>query len=237
MYNPAKSMYLNPNIEFLFNGEIIEYDMRDAGFSIIKQYKLLSDMVINQLAVMEKMDRVINIGKLQGQDKDFSNALLDKFTELRTLFISSNRLQDGNIISVKKDAIFTIGKCSQRKFGDIEFVEKNRYSSYIRFTNNSNIELYYNEDKIDIKGIGEIGINRHRLYLIDFIDKVIKYIEAKNPYVKKYIKDFIMKYKTKTLDEGFYIEFNNMSQLGDDMFNYQKLLIPLVQIVLGEFDE
>ena len=48
-YNPSKTTWFNPDIEYLFNNEIIEYDMKDAGFNIIKQFKLLPDIKIKEL--------------------------------------------------------------------------------------------------------------------------------------------------------------------------------------------
>ena len=41
IYNPSQTTWLNPNIEYLFGDEIIDYDMKDAGFNLIKQYRLL----------------------------------------------------------------------------------------------------------------------------------------------------------------------------------------------------
>lgn len=239
MYTPDITTWMNPNIEYLFNVEIIEYDMKEAGFNLIKEYNLLNAEEINKLNKLEKDPRKIAIGLLQRNKILSSSALSEKFAEMRGKFLSSNSLTDNEIITVKKDAIFTIGKCKKRKFGEVEFVEKNHYSSYIRFTNNSNIEIFYSGDdsELEIKGIGDVGINRHRLYLLPFISKTIKYIESKNPSVKRQLKTFIDDYKAMKLDEGFYIEFNNMSSSTDPMFNFQKLLIPLVQIVQGELDK
>ena len=100
-YNPSKSIWINPNIEYLFGNDIIEYDIRDAGFSIIKQYKLLPDEKIRELSMMQKGDeRHIAIGKLQRDDKELSKRLLEKFTEVRTIFLSANNISDNDIISV-----------------------------------------------------------------------------------------------------------------------------------------
>lgn len=133
-YNPSKQLWLNPNIEYLFDDEIIEYDMRDAGFSLVKQYRLLPDETIRELTKLGKgEERHIAIGKLQGADKEFSKALSDKFTEIRKIFIAQNELNDDDIVSVKKDAIFTIGKCSKLRFGSLIFTPKNTYTSYLIF--------------------------------------------------------------------------------------------------------
>lgn len=234
-YNPSKSVWLNPNIEYIFNSEIIEYDLKDAGFNLIKQYHLLSDEKINELSRLDKgKERHIAIGKLQRDDKELSKALTEKFTEIRTIFIGANKLTDNDIISVKKDAIFTIGECNKLKFGSLIFAQKNVYTSYIRFPNINNLEIYYSEDKIDIKGMSDSSINRHRLYMLEFIKTCINFIESKNIRARKYIMQFIDDYKFHNLDDEYYLEFNNISKDINPLFNYQNIIIPILQIILRE---
>lgn len=236
-YDPRKSTYLNPNIEYLFNGEIIEYDIQDAGFSLIKQYHLLPDEKIKELSMMEKGgERHRAIGMLQRDDKVLSKALSDKFAEVRMVFIASNNLTDNDILSVKKDAIYTIGQCQKLKFGMIMFVPKNRYTSYIRFPNIQNLEIYYSPEAMDIKGIGESGINRHRLYMMEFLRTVISMIEDSNGRVKRYLMKFVNEYKNNELEDVFYLEFNNASRTLNPVFNFQNIIVPLVNIILREME-
>ena len=67
------------------------------------------------------VERHIAVGNLQREDKEFSNMLLKKFAEIRAVFIAENKLTDDNIISVKKDAIYTIGRCKKTRFDLIAF--------------------------------------------------------------------------------------------------------------------
>lgn len=234
-YDPYKSTWLNPNIEYLFDESIIEYDIQDAGFSLIKQYRLLSDEKIKELTMMGKgRERHIAVGILQKDDKDFSKRLMDKFAEIRNIFITLNNLSDDDIISVKKDAIFTTKKCSKVNFENIHFIEKNSYSSYIRLPGINNLEIYYSDKGIDIKGMSDKAVNRHRLYMMEFIRNIISMIENKNPQAKRYILDFIMKYKSLDLDEEYYLEFNNISKDLNLLFNYQNIIVPFTQIILKE---
>lgn len=234
-YNPNKTTWLNPNIEYLFDEDIIEYDMKDAGFSLIKQYQLLPDSKIKELETLEKgFERHKAIGVLQKYDKIFSNSLLNKFAEARSNFISANNISSNDILSVKKDAIFTLKKCHRTKFDNILFSEKNIYSSYIRFTEITNLEIYYSANKVDIKGMGDSAVNRHRLYMLDFIKSVISMIELKDPRIKRYISNFVKDYKTGNIDEIFYLEFNNKSKDFNIIFNYKNIIIPLTKIVIKE---
>ena len=234
-YNPSKSTWLNPNIEYLFNDDIIEYDIHDAGFSLIQQYQLLPPEKIKELERIPKgIQRHIQVGVLQRDDKEFSKRLTDKFTEVRALFMMMNQLKDDSIISVKKDAIYTIGKVKRTTFGKVKFMEKNHYSSYIRFPDISNLELYYGENGIDVKGMGDAAVNRHRLYMLEFLRKTIKSIEQQDSSVKRKFMRFFNQYKFDELDEEFYIEFNNVSCDQNKLFNYANLLIPLLKIIMRE---
>ena len=234
MYDSKKTNWLNPYIQYLFDEDIIEYDMKDAGFNIIKQFKLLPSEKIIELEKMGKgFDRHKAIGILQ-RDREFSTRLLDKFAEMRGLFVGYNNLGDNNIIAVKKDAIFTIGECKKTKFGGIEFAQKNRYSSYIRFEDNHNIEIYYSNELTDVKGMSESSLNRHRFYILQFLREVIAKLEDKNSSVRRDLINFIMDYKSMSLDETYYLEFNNKSTDINPVYNYQKVLIPLVQIIEKE---
>ena len=237
LYNPSKSNWKNPNIEYLFNDEIIEYDIQDAGFSLIKQHHLLPDEVIRKLEIMGKgEERHIAIGKLQRENKQLATDLNNRFTDIRSIFINSNKLTDNDIISVKKDAIYTIGTCNRVNFGLIHFVPKNKYSSYIRFTDIQNLEIYYSVDRIDVKGMSDTSVNKHRLYMMQFFNTIIPLIESHNSRAKRFMIKFIDDYKSHNLDDEYYVEFNNLSKELNPLFNYQNILLPMCQIILKEIE-
>jgi phage host-nuclease inhibitor protein Gam len=233
-YDVSKSNWLNPNVEYLIDNNIVEYDIQNAGLSIIKEFELLSEADISLLENLDKIERHIAIGKIQRENKEFSRMLTDKFAEIRAVFISANNLSDNNIISVKKDAIFTVGKCNKVKFNKIEFIPKNKYSSYIRFVENMNIEIYYNPSDMSIKGIGDISINKHRLYMMEFIRMILSKLESKDSSIKRFMMNMINNYKNMKLEDEYYIEFNNMSREFNPIYNFKKVLIPLIKIILRE---
>lgn len=236
-YNPRQTTWMNPNIEYLFDEEIYEYDMSDGGFSLIKQFQLLPEDEISRLSRLEKgLPRHIEVGKLQRDNKEFSEALSNAFAEARKCFITTNNLSDSRIVSVKKDAIFTIGQVSRTKFGKVLFNPKHTYSSYIRFSNIHNIEIYYSAEGMDFKQINDHCVNRHRLYTVEFLKKFIQKMEEHDSSVKRYLMNYIMKYKSLELDEEYYLEFNNKSTDINPIFNYKEILIPLLLVVNKEIE-
>lgn len=234
-YSPEQTTWMNPNIEYLFDDEIYEYDMQDGGFSLIKQFKLLSEDEIARLSRIQKgLARHIEVGKMQRDDKEFSERLSNAFIEARRAFISSNGISDNNIVSVKKDAIFTIGPVKRTKFGQVLFREKNRYTSYLRFSNIHNIEIYYDNGRMDFKQINDHCIDRHRIYTVEFLKKFIRLMENHDQGVKRFMMKSIMEYKSLSLDEEYYLEFNNKSTEINPLFNFREVYIPLLSVVNKE---
>lgn len=233
-YSPNKSVWYNPNIQYLFNTFIGEYDMRDAGYSLIKEFGLLPQSTIDELSKITGRDRHIKIGIIQRDDKEFSRKFQQAFTEARQWFISSNHLTDSQIITVKRDAFFVTQKCINLRRGDIKFRLKNEYTSYIRFPNNHNLELFFNDSGIDIKGMNDSSIDAHRLYMYAFIRSIVSMIERKSKGVKTKMMRFIDEYKSGKLETPYYLEFNNMAREVNPVFNYMNVLVPLVNIIQAE---
>lgn len=236
LYDYKQTTWMNPNISYLFDDEIVEWDIKDAGFSLIKEFKLLPTEEINRLSKMEKgIGRHIEIGKMQKNDLEFSNRLLNAFADARKFFMQMNNITDDDIISVKKDAFFITKKPNRVNFGQIHFVAKNSYSSYLRFPNIHNIEIYYMPDgNMDFKQISDSCVDRHRLYTVEFLKGFIKRMENHDNSVKRYIMKYITEYKFLQMDEEYYLEFNNKSRDVNPLFNYREVLIPLLSVIIKE---
>ena len=253
-----RTLWRNKNIDFLFNIPIIEYDIKSAGFNIIKCFKLLPNKDIELLEKMEKKERNIKIGLIQRSNKELTNNLLNGFKEARKLFIESNSLSESNILSIKKDAIFVIdNKCNYTKFNNIEFVVKNKYSSFIILNKN---EFYINtkDKKIDIKGLGQDKVLEkihiyHDKYILDFILKFTKMKESNSESIIYYITKFIRAYRNRELDIEYYRELSQLNtfrlfdkELGDYInidatndilnvdisFNYINYIVPIASLCI-----
>ena len=70
-------------------------------------YNLQPEKVIQKLASMAKSQREIAVGKLMRKDKEFSRNLEESFNKIIQEFMDANELSWDDIVSVKKDAIFT----------------------------------------------------------------------------------------------------------------------------------
>lgn len=226
-------IYLNDSYQYLINVPIYEYDIKNAGFNLSKYYRLLNDDILDMLYKLPKRERTIMIGKMMKTDINFNRDLSDSFELIRKKFVNKNKICDDDILSIKKDAIFVIDKkCVCVKFKNIEFVCKNKYTSFHRF---GNIEMYYNSstNDLDIKGINNDVLQKHE-FMLTVLKNIFKMAEQKDTdRLTSYIKRFVTAYKTGDIDMNVYRQFNSTSsfivksqtctdcEFGlDDIYNY-----------------
>lgn len=247
-----KDTYLNKDIMYLSNCSIYEYDISSAGYNLSKYYNLLPQDKIDILDSLtgDKDKLVKRIGIFQRDDKVYRDALKEAFKNIRQLFFSSNSLEDKDILSIKKDAIFTLRPCSITEFDNVIFKNKHSYSSYYYFE--PRIEMYFNHSNgIDVKGISNSLLEKHKDYFLDFLWELFALMENSNGKALKYLMKFINYYKKKSLDVGYYRELNHDSQFAVNVkgigtqkfdeavgkehlnisYNYTNYLIPLLNIL------
>ena len=214
----------------LFIGDIIEYDMKEGGFSIIREENLLPINEIEKLnKIPDKHERDITIGKLKYSKnpslRDTGKKLESLFTKYRIIFGESNDLNAEDIFSVKRDAIFLKRYASHTEFGKyINFREKHAYDIYILLgqdelvtnlkSRHKTYEVYFNSytDEIAIKGIKDELLPRHMDGIISIIKRYLRYLvkfdyEGATKFMVKTIDD----YKFFRLPITVYRDFNDIS--------------------------
>ena len=198
--------YTNHDIGMIINGEIIEYDIKSAGLNLAKEFGYIDKRIIEKLEKLDKRDRVVRLGLLKKKDEQIGKKENQALIEARRLFIVTNKLSVEDIVAIKKDAIFVSRRCNERKFGNIEFVPKNKYTSYMEL---NKLEFYYNSDRLDIKGIGDVVYEQHKQYMIKFLNTYFSLLEMGNKTkLIDFITNFLYQYKSKLLDLGYYRELN-----------------------------
>lgn len=214
-----KDLWRNPDILYLFNTEIIEYDMEEAGYSLIREFKLLPESVIEKLSCQSKQSRHVSIGKIEIKNKTLVERKKKAFIEARKLFMESNKLNKDDILSVKKDAIFVTKRCKHQRFGKyINFREKNVYTAFVSLTRT--IDIFYKPSTlgpgqaiIEVKGISDEKVDLHREYFVDILKKYFYKIENATPEETiRFLVRMIDKYKAhKFVEIGYYRDFDNKS--------------------------
>lgn len=209
--------YLNKDIKYMISRYIYEYDMSKANISVLYAGGIINKDEYNYYYNLPKSKREVEIG-IRRKDREFDKTLSSLIQEYRIRFIKENNIPDEKILSIKNDALFIIDKePSITKFDNVvEFVQKNKYTSYY---NLNNLEIYYSNDSLneiitfDVKGISDNKLNLHLDYFIDFLYNTFEYFESKDKdTVLRYIDNFYNKYIRRELDIGYYREFNSSSE-------------------------
>lgn len=190
-----KTTYLDKTIG-IYVGELIEYDMREGGFSIIKKENLLPEKIIKEFEALSKQQRHKAVGNLANSHgrkyKDVPRLLIDRFKYYRELFGELNGLKDDDIFYIRKDAICTKRYCYNTKIDDfIEFREKNVYGCYMRIEPQYNdnggtqnppaIEFYWKPSgEVDVKGITDEHLVDHKNGILLIVSKFMNYLYSMN---------------------------------------------------------
>lgn len=249
-----RDLYTCKDFDYVISKRIIEYDIKSANVNLCRYYKLLPEDELNKIEIMSKYERVVYIGKLQRKDKDFAKKLSKAFKDMRKEFFIANRIMDSDILSIKKDAIFIIGKkCTITNFKNVTFVEKNVYTSFHKL---NNLEFYYSSknDKLDVKGIDDSSLYQYNKFM-NILKRMFKLLEMnKREEFVKFVKRFSQDYKNKHLSYEYYREFKpdgcytliqtdsdksivygleNMDETIDDRlcinYNYIAYILPIIQ--------
>lgn len=246
-----RDTYLNRDIPFIYGTNIYEYDMHHAGISICKYFDLLPASEIERIETKSKNKKQIAVilGKLQRSNPEFKKNLAQGFIDAREIFFRENGLRDEDVLSIKKDAIFTFRICDYQVFNEITFSLKNHYTSFVH---TDQYEYYYSDEKLDVKGINDSHLYLYKDHIMKFISKVIYKIENETKEdVLRYIRVFSDRYKKLELDPEYYRPFNqegnfhskdgeyiyNMATPDllpeiDITYNYLNVILPLLQTIL-----
>lgn len=239
------------DIDYIINSNIYEYDMKNAGYNLAIYYGLLDNKMIDYLEGLTKQDRTIQIGMLMRDNKGFRRNLSEAFSDMRRKFFINNNIQRDQILSIKKDAIFLINTtCDKTKFRNVEFVMKNRYTSFHKF---DRIEFFYRNRsrEVAVKGIRDEKLEYHKDGMLSFLTDIFHLLETSdNSRVVSKIKKFASMYKKMELPIDFYRELNSGSMFTltidstdtkiqsidyiqgfgiDHSFNYMMYILRLIQ--------
>lgn len=190
--------------------EIFEYDIAKANISILLQYGYISPDDFNMYSQMNKLQRQIAIGRLQ-QKPIYSAAISRGFEEARKNLIVSNSIKEEDIVSIKKDAVYTLNRLNVTDFGNIHFTLRNTYSMFL---NCMGLEIYFywdertDEYNIEIKGISDDKLFLHEMF-ITIIGDVLREVQKGNiKSAMQMMTSIREKYDSNQLPIECYREFN-----------------------------
>lgn len=236
---------------------IYEYDIRSANTSALRASGKIDESILTMLEGLNKQAREEAIGKMIRRDKArVIWPLISKgIKSAREQLFRYNQLQDDNILSIKNDAVFVIGrKLKYTKFGPFEFRAKHQYAAYMLI---EKVEIYYDQknQSLSIKGVRDEVVNHpdHQNGMIKFLIKVFRYLVMdQRDELRRYLITFVHNYKAMELPYQYYRELNgnniyrtnielsgfeyNLSEIGqvdldiiNPVYNYTKFILPIIR--------
>lgn len=207
VYDNYTSHYSN-----IINSEIRCYDIKQANINILLDYDIITQEVYDNLRSMRKIDREIYVGNLC-KDKEISSTLSHGFIDARKALFEFNNIEDHEILSIKKDAVYTIEKVLQyTTFRHVNFRLTDTYSSFYKV---KGLELYYNgkDNILHVKGIGDDTIeNYHKNHFFLLLKTIFRMAEQQDLLtVLTSLQSLINIYLNYELEPECYREFNRIS--------------------------
>lgn len=209
-----KTSYLNPNISYLINTFIYEYDISKANITILYQEGVIDKQTYDRLKSVPRMERQVTIGYIL-KKKENNDILKQGICNARKALFESNNIQDYEVLSIKNDAIYVIGRpLHNTVFGIVEFTLRNIYTSFYSI---NNLEIYYayNADRseiIDIKGINNNTLELHKNGFLMILKDLCYQCQSFGPQqASALLKLIYEKYINLDFPINIYREFNSLS--------------------------
>ena len=251
-----RSAYLTKETRII--NRVYEYDIRSANTSALRTAKKLKTSTLDELEQLPRHDREVRIGQMIAQDKSIGKVIKREITRAKRQLFMANHIQDDEVLSIKNDAVFIIGRrLTHTVFGPMEFKEKNIYSGYLYV---EKLELYYDRKHrtVDVKGIKDEVIKDpdHQKGMVSFLSQVMEYLVMdRMPALRRYLISFTDDYKNKRLPVEYYKEmsgdniyrtdmelssfcFQMQSATEDDKpmingtYNFKRFVIPMIRLFI-----
>ena len=224
-----KLLWFNPNIQFMFHSNIVEYDMRAMSVSVSEKYGLLDEETIRILRLLPKDQRTKRVGLMQRDNKEYSQRLIECELDTRRKFLEANNLDETNVISLHSDAcIFNSKNKIINNIDGIEFKHENTWSAYMFY---KGIEMFYSDGVITYKGIPKEMLNQHTLGIHKFLCNVFNKVDNYDTDILPFLSKFQKNYLQDKLPEFYYVPFG---RTGEYKMGNIGLLSFVAKVVLAE---
>lgn len=204
---------------YIIAHNIYEYDIRKANINVLFSLGLIDKDYYDKLDHMSRMERQVEIGFLIKEDPALYDKLSAGIKEYKRKLFEANGVEDTDIVSIKNDAVFIKDKMlDTTEFGNVKFILKNSYTSFIKLGRMLTTEVYFASDmvngtaSIDVKGIKDEVLEYHHKYMASIIADVILSLECGDIQdALTYITEIYNSYIERKLDIGYYRTFNSDS--------------------------
>lgn len=232
-----RSVNYKTPIRYLINTYIREYDLSKANINSLFYMGRITQEEHDAYLVMDKQEREKRIGLWIRNDRSVYKDIQSGIIEAKRRLVHLNGIEDIDVVSVKNDAMFIVGKeLTQTDFPPFHFAVKNVYTIFLQL---ADLEVYYGDSvdpvtgsvntNIDIKGISDENLLLHQGGMLDLIcDACYRLQREDTRDTMKWISEMYQAYVERRLPKEYYRSFDSSSGY---------VIKTLVQTVaLGEID-
>lgn len=220
----ASSLWRSVNyktpVRYYVNTFIREYDLSKANINSLLYKDRISLEEHKHYLEMQKQDREKAIGLWIKKDPSVYKDIQSGIIEAKRRLVYANNIEDYEVVSVKNDAMFIVGKdLHETEFPPFKFNLKNVYAVYTQL---QELEVYYGDyvepstgiikTNIDVKGISDNALLKHQGGMFEVICDACYKLQRENIRdTMNWISNLYVLYINRQLPKNYYREFNSES--------------------------
>lgn len=215
-----KSVNYKTPIRYLVNTYIREYDLSKANINALFYMGRITQEERDSYLAMDKQERETKIGLWIRKDRSVYKDIQSGIVEAKRRLVIANNIEDFDVVSVKNDAMFIVGKdLSQTDFPPFHFAIKNVYTMYIQL---ADLEIYYGDTvnpitgmvntTIDVKGIKDQELALHQGGMLDLICDACYRLQREDIRdTIRWVSQIYQSYIDRKLPKEYYRSFDSYS--------------------------
>lgn len=233
-----KSVNYKTPIKYFVNTYIREYDLSKANINALLYTGRITQEEHATYLSMDKQEREVKIGLWIKKDKSVYKDIQSGIIEAKRRLVFANSIDDFDVVSVKNDAMFIVGKeLSQTEFPPFKFNLKNVFTVYLQA---EELEIYYGDfvdpvsgminTNLDVKGMSDEALMRHRGGMLDLVCDICFKLQREDiRETMQWISEIYRLYVTRQLPKEYYRNFDAFSGYTINTF--------VSSMSLGEIDD
>lgn len=205
-------------ISYLVNTPIYELDLSKANINVLYEAGVINDELYNFLYSAERDIRQRYIGNLERSNHEITKIKQAGIIEAKRKLFTDNNLQPYEILSIRNDAVFVIGRVPTiRQWGRLEFKVKSSYTGFYSLPLNNLEFLYYyssvtEQEILDVKGVSKT-LHYHTEFFYQFLKDLFYTIQVDGIAIAmRLMKGFYEQYVKRELPTGYYRTFDPTSR-------------------------
>lgn len=215
-----RSVNYKTPIRYFVNTYIREYDLSKANINALLYMGRITQEERDSYLAMDKQEREVKIGLWIKRDKTVYKDIQSGIIEAKRRLVRANDIEDFDVVSVKNDAMFIVGKdLLHTEFPPFKFALKNVYTMYIQL---ADLEVYYGDTvnpitgmvntTIDVKGISDQALALHQGGMLDLVCDACYRLQREDIRdTMRWISQMYQAYIDRALPKEYYRSFDSFS--------------------------